>query len=256
VSEWLIYSGLLRSIASAEGALWLLAALAVPGLALTGGLALACFAKVVGVVFLGTPRQASPAPVREARAEMLAPMVALALMCAAIGVGAFALGAPLAAAAQIALAASSAHPEAPFAALSLLALGLLALVGAVALGLRLRLARSTHSRGPTWDCGYAAPGARMQYSASSFAAILVRAFAFVLTPQVRALRLAGIFPAPSAFHSHVPDAVLDGLVLPASRGLANLLGRLRVLQQGSVHAYLLYVWIALVALLAVSGAWR
>jgi hypothetical protein len=54
----------------------------------------------------------------------------------------------------------------------------------------------------------------------------------------------------------VPDAVLDGLVLPASRQLANLLGRLRVLQQGSVHAYLLYVWIALVALLAVSGASR
>ncbi len=254
VSEWLIYSGLLRSIASGDGAIWVLAALAVPGLALTGGLALACFAKVVGVVFLGTPRQLGVERAREAPAEMLAPMGALAFLCAAIGVGAFALGAPLASAARIALAASSAHADAPFGALSLLALALLALVGAVGFGLRLRLAPAAIPRGPTWDCGYADPSARMQYSASSFAAILVRAFAFMLAPHVRMLRPAGLFPARSDFHSHVPDAVLDGLVLPTSRWLANLLGRLRVLQQGSVHAYLLYVWIALVALLAFSGA--
>jgi len=40
---------------------------------------------------------------------------------------------------------------------------------------------------------------------------------------------------------------------PAGRALARGFGRLRALQQGSVHAYLLYVWLALVALLVVTG---
>jgi len=256
VSEWLIYSGLLRTIAAGGGAVWVLAALAAPGLALTGGLALACFAKVVGVVFLGEAREPAAQATREAPAAMLGPMCALALACAAIGLGAFALGAPLGAAAQIALGAPGARPDAPFAALSLLALALVVLAGALGLALRWRLRRSPRPSGPTWDCGYAAPSARMQYSASSFAATLVRAFAFALLPRARPPQLAAVFPAASSFHSHVPDAVLDGLVLPASQRLADLLGRLRVLQRGSVHAYLLYVWIALVALLAVSGASR
>ncbi len=96
----------------------------------------------------------------------------------------------------------------------------------------------------------------MQYSASSFAAPLVRVFSFALWPRVHAPGLAATFPGPATFHSEVLDAVLDRLVVPAARGLAELAGRLRVLQQGSVHAYLLYVWLALVALLAVTGVTR
>ncbi|HXZ85229.1 MAG TPA: proton-conducting transporter membrane subunit, partial [Myxococcota bacterium] len=51
VSELLVYSGLLRMVGSAEGTAWISAALAAPALALTGGLALACFAKAFGSVF-------------------------------------------------------------------------------------------------------------------------------------------------------------------------------------------------------------
>ena len=53
VSELLVYLGLLR-VALAPGSAW--AALAVPLLAATGGLAVACFVKVFGIVFLGVPR--------------------------------------------------------------------------------------------------------------------------------------------------------------------------------------------------------
>ena len=61
----------------------------------------------------------------------------------------------------------------------------------------------------TWDCGYAAPSPRMQYTSSSFAEMLVGLFRWALRPQAHRPHLRGIFPAGDRFHSHVPDAVLD-----------------------------------------------
>ena len=254
VSELLIYSGLLRVVASAKGEVWTFAALAAPALALVGGLALACFAKVVGAVFLGAPRHPSVSQTDDAPGAMLAPMGALALLCAAIGVFPFAFAPALSAACAVALGTPLARLDAPFAAVSAVAFAALALCGAAALALRARLARAPLAAAGTWDCGYAAPSARMQYSASSFAEPLVRVFSFALLPRVHSPRLTPTFPGPAAFHSDVVDAALERVVVPVVRTFADAAGRLRVLQQGSVHAYLLYVWLALIALLAVTGA--
>ena len=254
VSEFLIYSGLLRVVASADGAIWLLAALAAPALALVGGLALACFAKVVGAIFLGASRHRSQPASHDAPAAMLAPMGALALLCVAIGVVPFALAPALAAACAVVLGAPAEPLDAPFAAVSAVALTALALCAGVALALRARLGRAPLEAAATWDCGYVEPNARMQYSASSFAEPLVRVLSFALLPEVHSPRLMPIFPGPAAFHSDVVDAALDRILMPLVRAFAEVAGRLRVLQQGSVHSYLLYVWLALIALLAVTGA--
>jgi hydrogenase-4 component B len=69
----------------------------------------------------------------------------------------------------------------------------------------------------TWDCGYAAPSSRMQYTASSFAEFLVGFFAWALRPRVHPARLTAVFPATEHFQSHVSDTVLERAVLPASR---------------------------------------
>jgi len=253
VSEFLVYSSLLRVAVAADGGMWLLAALAIPALALVGGLALACFAKVVGSVFLGSPRHPSVTDGADAPAAMLAPMAGLAAACAVIGIAPFAIAPALSAACAVALGKPEAPLAAPFGAISLVALATLAPCALLALALRARLRRTPHETGLTWDCGYAAPSPRMQYSASSFAEPLVRTLAFALLPRARAPQLAAVFPAPGAFHSEVVDAVLDRLLVPAARALADAAGRLRPLQRGSVHAYLLYVWLALFALLAVTG---
>ncbi len=82
----------------------------------------------------------------------------------------------------------------------------------------------------TWDCGYAAPTARMQYTVVVVrpdAGRLLRLGAAPATSTARASTAS--FPAPGAFHSHVPDTVLDRAVLPgvarrrraASRGSAG-----------------------------------
>src|SRR5204862_751306 len=55
ISELLVYLGLYRA-GVGKGGPWLAGALAAPALALIGALAVACFVKVFGAVFLGQAR--------------------------------------------------------------------------------------------------------------------------------------------------------------------------------------------------------
>src|SRR5262249_54491821 len=117
-------------------------------------------------------------------------------------------------------------PEAQPPLSSLAPLPWLSITGlALVLGAAILMARRAPrlDTGPTWDCGYAAPSARMQYTASSFAASIVRLFGWALRPSVHAVRLQAPFPAAARFESHVPDTVLDRGILPVlsviSRGL-------------------------------------
>jgi hypothetical protein len=89
----------------------------------------------------------------------------------------------------------------------------------------------------------------MQYTSSSFAALLVGLFAWALRPKKRAPRDLPLFPTAAAFHSDVPDVVLDEGLLPAFRFGEWVLGWFRILQQGNVQLYLLYIFVTLLALL-------
>src|SRR5439155_4458678 len=81
ISELLVYLGLFRSLAGSPGA-----ALGAPALALVGALALACFVKAFGAVFLGDPRSRRSEQLHEAPWPMLLPMWVLAACCAVIGI--------------------------------------------------------------------------------------------------------------------------------------------------------------------------
>ena len=116
------------------------------------------------------------------------------------------------------------------------------------IGLRVLVRPSAAARPGTWDCGYAAPSARMQYSSSSFAQTLVGIFAWVLHPRERHPRLRQLFPRLGKYRSHVHDVVLDEWMLPAIEWFSRNAMRLRVLQTGRVQAYILYVLIAVLAL--------
>jgi hydrogenase-4 component B len=249
VSELLVYLALLRAALLQGGeALGLLAVGGVAALALVGGLASACFVKAFGVVFLGEPRTTAAACAREAPRAMVVAMAALALVCVAIGV------APQLALPCLDAALRSFDPAlgarlgdaAPFGAVSIAALLLLASLAATAAWGLSRRARPT-PRPATWDCGYAAPSSRMQYTSSSFAAGLVGLFRWALWPQLDAPRLAARpFPGPARLHTELPDPVLDRLALPAARWLAHASTWFRWVQQGRVHSYVLYILVAIV----------
>jgi len=108
----------------------------------------------------------------------------------------------------------------------------------------------------TWDCGYGSGGPRIQYTASSFAQMLVRLFRWAVLPDEHRPRLKGPFPAAGQrFESHAPDPALDRALLPLFARGRSLLGLLHVIQAGRIQAYLLYIVVTLVVLLAWSWSW-
>lgn len=257
VSEFLIYLGLFRTV-STSGGTALVGAFAVPALALIGALALACFVKVFGAVFLGTARLEHHRDAHESPLTMLLPMGVLVACCLfiglfptlvapalAMGVNAWSLG--------ISSAAGGAE-IAPLGWVSVMGFALLGGLLVAAIALKRFVRRQPIAEGATWGCGYAAPTPRMQYTSSSFAQMLVWLFSWALVPRTRKPKPGrlGLFPGRSRFYSEVPDAVLDRAARPVFRGGAWLFSQLRVFQGGSVQVYLLYVFLALLALLA----WR
>jgi hydrogenase-4 component B len=146
-------------------------------------------------------------------------------------------------------------PGPPLAALAPLnwvsgmGVGLVAALAAGALVLRWCVRRGLVGSAVTWDCGYAAPAPTMQYTSSSFAQMLVGLFGWALRPRGHRPRVEGLFPGPAEFHSEVPDAALEGAVLPASRLVARFSWWLRFLQRGSIQTYLLYIFAILIILL-------
>lgn len=255
VSEFLVYFGFLDLTTTRPGALWLVGVVSAALLALIGALAVACFVKVVGAVFLGEPRSAAAAAAREAARPMVGPMVALAALCFAIGLAAPVIAPALdhaVAAWAPELALRPAAELAPLARVAAVYVPLVILTAAGAWWLARRIRGAPTDVG-TWDCGYAAPSARMQYTASSFAQMLVGAFAWALRPDVKRPVLSTLFPAGGAFHSEVPDLVLDRLLVPSVERVDEQRRWVTWMQRGSAHAYLLYILATLVALLIWKG---
>lgn len=254
VSEFFIYLGLFNSAADSQGVLLTATAFAAPALALIGALALACFVKVYGAVFLGTARSEYARDVHESPRAMLGPMAVLVGCCFLVGL------APMLVVRPLAMGISAWIPElgdpgprlAQFAPLYWITIMGLLLIGALSLLLvllRMMLHRPAVQYGPTWGCGYMMPSPRMQYTSSSFAQTLVGLFAWILRPRKYYLKGMAMFPSQSHFHTVVPDMVLDEGVLPAFRFGAWLFSCFRVFQQGNVQTYLLYIFIALIAFL-------
>ncbi len=250
VSELFVYLGLFRTVTGA-GDVVATAVLAVPVLGMIGALAVACFVKVYGAAFLGEPRTPAAAKAHEASLSMRAAMAVLAFLCALIGLAPMlvvpVLDPLLAAWSPASAASANLGRLAPLPAISAFSLALVALVAAVGAVL-VRRARTSPRTG-TWDCGYAEPTSRMQYTATSFAQMIVEMFGWVLRPHVQEPRVEGLFPPPAKAHSHVDEVVLDRMLLPLGRRAERWFAWFHQFQQGVTQHYVLYILIAVLLLL-------
>jgi hydrogenase-4 component B len=226
-------------------------ALGAAALALAGALAVACFVRLTGIVFLGAPRSEAAEHAHEAGWAMRLPLLALAVACIVPGVWPAIFLRPLGA------IPGSGNAVAATLAPFLLPLRITALGGiAIAALLVARLRRSP--RAVTWDCGYAAPSARMQYTGRSLGEWLTeRLTPAFFRPAVRLTsheRLQGLFPAGAALDIRVDEPFADRIYVPLAQRWARRAARLRWVQQGRLHFYLVYIFITLLAAIAWSVA--
>jgi hydrogenase-4 component B len=261
VSEFLIYIGAFKGVltANTENASPLLAVIA--GLALIGGLATACFTKAFGIVFLGEPRSERSAHARESGSGMIFPMLAIAAGCFGAGLLGFLIVRAMPAVLSDLMRAFGPTGPDPatirtelFAVSGYLksftygALAILALIGLIAL-LRVRLLSGRKVKAaPVWDCGYAAPNARMQYTASSFAQPLIDFFDIFHRGRKRFRPPQGYFPRTASFETETLDTSQEAVYRPIFEMIERILSKMRVMQHGRIQLYVLYIVLTLIVL--------
>jgi hypothetical protein len=101
----------------------------------------------------------------------------------------------------------------------------------------------------TWDCGYARPDARMQYSAASLAEPIGRTFAPLIRSRIERYGPHGYWPAAASWHLRTFDRTVTGVYRPALAGLSAVMVRFRDLQEPRVTTYLRYLVAALLLVL-------
>ncbi len=267
ISEWLTFQALLLSFQISAHTVNLIFAFGVAALALTSGLAAACFVRAFGITFLALPRSARAESAREVAWTMRAAMALLALLCVALGVLPSLTLAPLEA---TVFDLTRAHADMQFnfnavvassgfgwAAPFWIALWIGVFLTAIPLALRLMRANKPLRYYETWGCGRALQTARFEYTATAFANPFKRVFA-VLHRPVKDLDIefhpeSRYFVRTIEYYNEGHLIFEDKLYRPLLRILEAAASRARVLQSGNVHGYLVYILVALVVLLILTA---
>lgn len=249
-SEILIYLGLFKTV----GTSCLGAAVAAAALAMTGALAVACFVKAYSATFLGAARTVEGREAADPSALALGPPAVLALGCCLLGAAPI-LAAPLLDGAAAVWAGRTLPSLTAAAPLGTVGIASIAVTAAAALAYLLAAVpkRRKAALVGTWDCGYARPDPRMQYTGSSFGRSIVTLFKYALYPKMLHPDVSGLFPRRTEHADEVPDTIQERVVAPFSAWFERFLPYVRNLQQGHTHFYVLYIVIFLLFLLLIAG---
>jgi hydrogenase-4 component B len=266
VSEWLVFQTLFLSVQLPALFLKLMLPIAAALLALTGVLALACFAKAFGISFLALPRSSHARHAEEIPVAMRIGMGILALLCVGLGLAPMIvvpvldrITGPLTgvsigdkvlaldgwALAPVDVQFSSVSP--PMLGVMLIACGLLGLLLAYVIGGRL-----VKRYYKTWGCGINL-SPRMEYTATGFVQPIKRVFSTIYQPTIKLetefLEESRYFAKRRRFEFYIEPVFEKYLYDPAINVFVGIADRLRVLQAGSLHLYLAYIFVTLVILL-------
>ncbi|HOW35671.1 MAG TPA: proton-conducting transporter membrane subunit [Candidatus Omnitrophota bacterium] len=268
VSEWLTLQAFFLGAFKVTGVSRLFLGVCAALLALTGGLAAACFVKAFGITFLAQSRSRHAEEAKEVSLSMKVGMYFLSFLTVAFGLAAVPVMRLLA---KVAGTATDVDTKGvifslnnfivnPLAEkgiyLSPLWLALVLLIlGAIAFALFLLPGRRKAVSYSTWDCGYYQLDARNEYTATAFSKPFRIAFSFFLLPYRRTQKIRESF-------YHVKSFVYETHTTPVFRkyGYAPVLAlvfgiakSMRRIQPGSIHLYLSYIFVTVILLILFMG---
>ncbi len=247
ISEFLIYGGLYNWLYSASLLSLITIVFSLVGLVLIGGLAILCFTKAFGIVFLGTSRATDISRVHETRTWQLVPMYFTALVMILIGLFpsvflemlqrpvylfthdvVFDLNSI-----KVGAIDSMQVINRLFVVFILLVL--------LILGLRKFSGRNkVIGSGPTWGCGYAGAGSKLQYTANSF----VRSYSKLAKPlldiEKKEMEITEVFPADKHYETESYDKMERILLDRPIALLHRFIEYFTFLQNGRLQRYILY----------------
>ncbi|MFA6128317.1 MAG: proton-conducting transporter membrane subunit [Bacteroidales bacterium] len=247
ISEFIIYTGLYQWMQVASlGSLIVILSM-VLGLVLIGGLALLCFTKAFGIVFLGNARKELRHEVKEGPIFQFLPLYLIAFFILFIGLFPQLflniLKWPVGLFTGMTGYAFDSIPGKTFEALNSISWAMwgLILTALIIFSIRkLVLHKRPASIGSTWGCGYVAPTAKLQYTAGSFVRAYVKLNKPTLLFSKNEKGVDGLFPAESHYESHAYDKLEKWLIDKPVKVIKSFLKRFSFLQNGSLQSYILY----------------
>ena len=263
ISEFIIYTGLYNWLSNGTLFSLLAAIFSTIGLVSIGGLAMICFTKAFGIIFLGTERHPIPHSCREVSFLQLLPSYLLTLVILLIGIFPMLfiriLSIPVG---LFTGEAAIEHPPmqiAVFQSLQPISLAAWILIAMVILlyGIRRFVLNSRQvEHGPTWGCGYVAPTFKQQYTAGSFVRTYSKLFAPVLLVEKEEKIVQGIFPSEAKYRTHSYDKLERGLIDRLLKWNKNFMGRFVFLNNGRLQFYILYGILFIVTVLSIPILYR
>jgi len=269
-SEWLTFQAFLFGFRDSTQPL-VLFVFPVAGalLALTTALAAACFVKAFGISFLALPRSRAAADAQESPVVMLAPQAFLMTLCVALGLfpgavlhvldgvvtalpGLQARTGPMLDGGLAMVSGLESFDRVMPILLAAALIGGLALTAALTRRRRVALRRV-----PTWGCGGVLTPLT-EYTATAFSKPLMMIFRAVYRPtrEVEALaKISPYFPSEVRYRVEIEPTFERFVYGPLLRAVLRVADGMKVLQAGSIHAYLAYV-IVLVVSFVLLVWWR
>jgi formate hydrogenlyase subunit 3/multisubunit Na+/H+ antiporter MnhD subunit len=262
VAEWALLQSLIHGASRENRVVAVAMPVAVAVVALTAGLALLTFVKAYGTAFLARARSTGAAEAVEESWTMRVAMTTSAAAVLLLGIVPGPLTKAAASAGDLDGVGSGGWVGIDLvgvdAVLDPIALSLMALVLALpVVGVALAAARRRPRRRVdlAWGCGGVRLSPRMQYTATSYAEPLARVFDDALRPErdveVTHVSESRYLVERVRYRQQVADAVESRLYRPVIVFADKVGLAARGLQNGSIHRYLGYSFVALVAVLVV-----
>ena len=262
VAEWVLLQALIHGAGGNNRILAILMPVAVGAVALTAGLALMTFVKAYGIAFLARPRSEGAALAQESPISMRIAMVAAAVMVIGPGLVPGVSAQVVASAGGLAgvgsvgllgIDLSGAGTLLDPAWLSIL--GAVLVIPVVAVSIVAARRRPRRAVDLAWGCGGVRVSPRMQYTATSYAEPLARIFDDSLRPErdviVTHSSEARYLVERIQYRQRLSDVFESRLYRPVI-GLAERVSvTARRLQNGKIHFYLAYSFIAFLVVLVV-----
>lgn len=245
ISEYLLYNGLFSEINGGNISYLLIFIFSILGLVLIGGLAILCFTKAFGTVFLGSPRKELHFHSTEKNFIGLTPLYLIVLMILFIGLFPDLIFSVLQKPVTLLTGNIDNNKSLFGVSKTLKEIGYASIVFVVITVITFILRKTItkknkHYIETTWGCGYTGPAKKMQYTASSFVRMYRKLAEPILSIHKFKKEIKGIFPEVGWHETHPKDKIEEQMIKLPLRQFRHFLNKFAFLQSGNPQVYILY----------------
>lgn len=246
ISEFIIYSGLVKGLSLGNMPQLIILVLSIAGLAIVGGMSVLTFTKSFGVIFTGSPRHQHDHEPHEVSLIMRIPQFIIILVMLSVAIAPKIYYSAVSSIVGTIFPSANSVVELPMTSTisiiglaSLLFIMILVAIFALRWMLSHKKPVSTES---TWGCGYTGSIPKAQYTGLSFSRSFAGLLSFLTIEKknYEKIEKTDIFPKKRSFSSYYFDLFEHYIINPLTSRLNYSMNFFQFIQNGKIQTYVLY----------------